>query len=805
MKFTFDWLKEHLDTDRPLSDIVEKLSMIGLEVEGVEDRAEALASFRAAHVVSAEKHPDADRLQVCMVDYGDGDPVQVVCGAPNARAGMIGVFAASGAYIPGIDVTLKKSKIRGQESNGMLLSEREMGLSDDHEGIVELPDDTTVGTPAVDALGLSDPIIEIGLTPNRQDCAGIRGIARDLAAAGLGTLKPLDAPQTDGSFEPPIKWQRDLPADAQDACPLVVGRYFRGVKNGPSPQWLQDRLRAIGLRPISALVDITNYVTFDLSRPLHVFDAAKVKGDVTMRFAKDGEKVLALDGEEYTLEADMTVIADDNGVEAIGGIMGGELSGVTGETTDVFLEVALFDPVRTATSGRKLGIMSDARYRFERGVDPESAYWGAHVATRMILDLCGGEASELTVAGDMPDWQREVTLRKARVAALGGLDVPGDEQVRILADLGFDPVDEGDTIRTSVPSWRQDINGEADLVEEVLRIKGYDDIPVVPLTRENTVAAPAWSVSQRRESAARRALAARGMTEAVTFSFMKRETAELFGFDDEALVVDNPISADLDVMRPSILPNLLEAARRNADRGYPDVALFEVGPKYSGDGDDGQAIVAAAIRTGKHDPRHWCVPQRDVDAWDAKADAYAALEAAGAPVANMQVTMDAPAWYHPGRSGVFRLGPNALASFGDIHPGVLRAMDIDGPAVGVVVNLHLIPPARKKKGAGGSAARPLLNLSPFQAVHRDFAFVVDAATDAGDIVRAARSADKDLIVDASVFDVYEGEHMEDGKKSVAISVTLQPVDATLTDEQIDAVAKKVTGEVEKRTGGVLRG
>ena len=436
---------------------------------------------------------------------------------------MKGVFAASGAYIPGIDVTLKKSKIRGQGSNGMLLSEREMGLSDDHEGIVELPGDTETGSSAVEALGLGDPIIEIGLTPNRQDCAGIRGIARDLSAAGLGTLKPLDAPKTDGSFEPPIKWRRDLPADADDACPLVVGRYFRGVKNGPSPQWLQDRLRAIGLRPISALVDITNYITFDLARPLHVFDAAKVKGDVTMRLAKDGEKVLALDGEEYVLDETMTVIADDNGVEAIGGIMGGEVSGVTDETTDVFLEVALFDPIRTATSGRRLGIMSDARYRFERGVDPESAYWGAHVATRMILDLCGGEASALSVAGDMPAWQREVSLRKSRVAALGGLDVAGDEQFRILADLGFDPSDEGETIRTSVPSWRQDIDGEADLVEEVLRIRGYDDIPVVPLSRENTVAAPAWSVSQRRESAARRALASRGMTEAVTFSFMKRK------------------------------------------------------------------------------------------------------------------------------------------------------------------------------------------------------------------------------------------------------------------------------------------
>jgi phenylalanyl-tRNA synthetase beta chain len=806
MKFTFDWLKDHLDTDRPLADIVEKLSMIGLEVEGVEDRAAALASFRVAQVVSAEKHPDADRLKVCMVDCGDGNPIQVVCGAPNARAGMKGVFAASGAYIPGIDVTLKKSKIRGQDSNGMLLSEREMGLSEDHEGIVELPEDAEIGSSAVAAMGLSDPVIEIGLTPNRQDCAGIRGIARDLAAAGLGTLKPLDAPELAGTFAPPIKWQRDLPDGAQDACPLVVGRYFRGVKNGPSPQWLQDRLQAIGLRPISALVDITNYVTFDLARPLHVFDAAKVSGDVTMRLATDGETVKALDGAEYTLDGTMIVIADDNGVEAIGGVMGGEASGVTEDTTDVFVEVALFDPVRTATSGRRLGIMSDARYRFERGVDPESANWGVHVATRMILDLCGGDASELTIAGDMPAWQREVHLRKSRVAGLGGLDVPGDEQMRILADLGFAPVDEGETIRTQVPSWRQDIDGEADLVEEVLRIRGYDNIPVVPLPRDTTVSAPAWSPSQRRESAARRALAARGMTEAVTFSFMKRDTAELFGFSNEALVIDNPISADLDVMRPSILPNLLDAARRNADRGYADVALFEVGPKYSGDGDDGQAIVAAGIRTGQNAGRHWAEPARPVDAWDAKADALAALEAAGAPVGNLQVTADAPPWYHPGRSGVLRLGPNALASFGDIHPGVLRAMDIDGPAVGIVVNLHLIPVPKQKKGkSGGGAARPLLSLSPFQPVHRDFAFVVEADVAAGDIVRAASGADKDLITDVSVFDLYEGEHVAAGQKSVAIAVTLQPVEATLTDARIDAVATRITAEVQKRTGGVLRG
>ena len=805
MKFTFDWLKDHLETDLPIKDIVEKMSMIGLEVEGVEDRAADLASFRVAHVVSTEKHPDADRLQVCQVDFGDGDPVQVVCGAPNARAGMKGVFAASGSYVPGVDVTLKTTKIRGKESNGMLLSEREMGLSDDHEGIVELPEDAEVGSAAFEVMGLSDPVIEIGLTPNRQDCAGVRGIARDLASAGIGSLKPLNAPEVAGGFEPPIQWQRDLADDTANACPLVVGRAFRGVKNGPSPKWLQDRLRAIGLRPISALVDITNYVTFDLARPLHVFDIAKVAGNLSMRLANDGEKVTALDGEEYTLDSTMTVIADDQGVEGIGGIMGGVRSGVSDDTTDVFLEVALFDPIRIATSGRKLGIMSDARYRFERGVDPESAYWGAHVATRMIIEICGGEASALTVAGEMPAWHREVKLRKARVAALGGLDVPGDEQLRILADLGFEPADEGDTICCQVPSWRQDIDGEADLVEEVLRIRGYDNIPVIPLARANTVAAPAWSLSQRRESAARRALATRGMTEAVTFSFIKRKTAELFGFSREELVVDNPISADLDAMRPSILPNLLDAARRNADRGYADVALFEVGPIYLGDGEDGQAIVASAIRTGHTNVRHWADPLRSVDIWDAKADAIAALEAAGAPVGKLQVTADAPGWYHPGRSGVLRLGPNALASFGDIHPGVLRTMDIEGPAVGIVVNLHLIPTAKQKKAkSGGAAARPLLTLSPFQSVHRDFAFVVDSDVASGEIVRAASGVDKALITDVQIFDVYEGDRVGEGKKSIAIAVTLQPVDATLNDEQIDAVAENITNEVEKRTGGVLR-
>ncbi|MEC7490689.1 MAG: phenylalanine--tRNA ligase subunit beta [Pseudomonadota bacterium] len=801
MRFTFDWLKEHLDTQQPLAAVVEKLSMIGLEVETVEDRSKALAPLRTAHVVSARQHPDADRLQVCMIDCGEDDPVQVVCGAPNARAGMKAVFAPVGSYIPGIDVTLKTSKIRGQESNGMLLSEREMGLSEDHEGIVELLDSTEVGTSAAAALGIADPVIEIGLTPNRQDCAGIRGIARDLSAAGLGTLKSVQAPEIDGGFESPIKWQRDFSTGSQDACPLVVGRYFRGVTNGPSPRWLQDRLRAIGFRPISALVDITNYVTFDLARPLHVFDAATLAGNLTMRLARQGEKLNALDGKEYTLDDTITVIADKIGVQAIGGVMGGTSTGVDVETTEIFLEVALFDPVRTATSGRKLGILSDARYRFERGVDPESAYWGAHAATQLILDICGGEASKLTVAGDMPSWQREVVLRKSRVLELGGLDVSGDEQVGILSDLGFQPVDEGEKIRTTVPSWRQDIDGEADLVEEVLRISGYDQIPVIPLTRKHTVAVRAWSSSQRRESAARRALAARGLTEAVTFSFMKRKTADLFGFSNERLVIDNPISTDLDVMRPSVLPNLLDAARRNADRGYTDVGLFEIGPKYTGDADGQQVTVAAGIRAGNYGARHWCNAVRPADAWDAKADALAALEASGAPVNNLQITDDAPPWFHPGRSGCFHLGATILASFGDIHPKVLREMDLGTNAVGFVVNLHNVPDGKKKS----SSTRPFLELSPFQAVHRDFAFVVATDVAAGDIVRAASSVDREIVADVSVFDVYDGEHVGEDKKSIAISVTLQPVKATLTDEEISVVEKKITDAVQKRTGGILRG
>ena len=784
-----------------MDDITHTLSMIGLEVEGVEDRAKDLAPFVVGYVTEARQHPDADRLQLCVVDIGDGESFEVVCGAPNARAGMKGVFAGNGTRIPGTGITLKKSKIRGVESNGMLCSEAELGLSEDHDGIIELADDAEPGSPAAEALGLSDPVIEIGLTPNRPDCAGVRGIARDLAAAGLGSLKPLDLTPVEGTFESPAQWRRDFADEAGGACPFVVGRAFCGVTNGSSPRWMQDRLTAIGLRPISALVDITNYVTFDLARPLHVFDVDALAGDLTMRLARDGETIGALDGNDYTLDAAMTVIADDDGVQGIGGVMGGAGSGCGEDTKTVFLEVALFDPIRTAATGRKLAIASDARYRFERGVDPTSALWGAEIAARLIVEICGGEASTLSIAGEMPDWARRQTLRKARIASLGGVHLAPDAPSRMLADLGFDNDDDGEIIHASIPPWRPDIDGEADLIEEVLRIHGYDNIPVVSIERETSIAQPALDAAQRRGARVRRALAGRGLVEAVTFSFMPRARTAAFGGVGDELVLANPISADLDAMRPSILPNLLDAVSRNQARGIDDMALFELGPQYADDTPAGQSLAAAGARVGAIGPRHWSSAPRPVDAYDAKADALAALAAAGAPVANLQVARDAPEWYHPGRSGVLMLGPKKLAAFGEIHPAIIRDLELRGAVSAFEVIMDAVPPAKAKK----SAARPFLALAVLQPVARDFAFVVESDIDAAQLVRAAAGADKNLIAGVDLFDVYQGPELGENKKSLAIAVTLQPTDATLTDAEIDAAAEKIVAAVTKATGGVLRG
>ncbi len=801
MKFTLSWLKDHLDTDASVQEIADKLTAIGLEIESVEDPSADLAPFVIGYVEEARKHPNADRLRVCMVNTGT-EVVQVVCGAPNARTGMKGVFAPAGTYVPGTDHHLKAGEIRGEASNGMLCSEREMGLSDEHDGIIDLDPEAPVGTSFAAYAGLDDPVFEIGITPNRADCLGVYGVARDLAAAGLGRLKEPDFSPVDGGYDSPLKWE----IAAQDGiyCDYVAGRHFRNVKNGPSPKWMQQRLKAIGLRPISALVDITNYVTFDLGRPLHVFDADKVKGNPTMRLAQTGETILALDGKEYPLEEWMTVIADENGPEGIGGIMGGELSGCTEETTSVFLECALFHPSKIAEAGRTLGINSDARYRFERGLDASSALWGVEVAARLIADLCGGEASRVVSAGSVPSFDRELTLRMPRLARHSGISVPAEEAETILTRLGFGVRRDGDVIAATVPGWRQDVESEYCLIEEVLRIHGFEKVDAVPLRPETALPPVAISPGQRRVAFAKKVLAQRGMLEAVTWSFMPTELAVQFSdpaiFDPAAMKLANPINAELDVMRPSILPNLCEAVVRNADRGIGNAALFEVGPAFRDPSPTGQDTVAAGVRAGQTGSRHWGQPPREVDAFDAKADALAVLEACGAPVQNLQVSSDAPAWYHTGRSGALRLGPNVLATFGELHPRMARRLGLKGRVAVFEVFMERIPQPRSK---GAGKARSLLKTETLLPVQRDFAFLVDAETPADKLARAAAGADKKMISGAEVFDVYAGDELG-GRKSIAVNVTIQPTEKTLTDEEIEAIAAKVVANVEKQTGGQLR-
>jgi len=799
VKFPFQWLKEHLDTKASLQYVAQRLTMTGLEIDKVHHRGKDLEGFVVARVIKSDKHPDADKLSVCQVDNGS-ETVEVVCGAPNAKTGLVGVFAPSGSYIPGTGITLKPTEIRGVVSNGMLLSEREVNLSDDHDGIIELSDDAKPGEPAAEAMGLADPVIEIEITPNRGDCLGVRGVARDLAAAGVGVMVPLNCDAVPGAFESPTKVHLDFDADAQDACPYFVGRTIRGVNNAESPKWLKDKLTAVGLRPISALVDITNLMTMDLGRPLHVFDLAKVDGDLHVRLSKPGEKILALDGKEYELDSGMTVIADKTKVEALGGIIGGEHSGCTESTVDVFIESAYFNPVRTAMTGRKLNLMSDARYRFERGVDPAFLVDGMEIATRLILDLCGGEASELAIAGSEPDWQRDLTLRIERIETFGGIKIADEKITEILTALGFGVTQDSGILTVSVPSWRPDIVGENCLVEEVVRIFGYDNIPAVPMD-SGGLPQPALSVDQRRRTMAKRLLAGRGLVEAVTYSFLSRREAKIFGGGGDALTLINPISSDLDVMRPSLLPNLIAAAGRNADRGIPNARLFEIGPRFSGPKPEEQDIVAGGIRTGVTGARNWAEPPRPVSLFDAKADALALLGGLGLPVDKIEAVAGAPDWYHPGHSGILRLGPKMIiAHFGDIHPRVLKDMDVKGPITAFEIFFDNLPKVKEKK----SKARPYLDLPQLHTVDRDFAFVVDADVPAAKVLAAARSADKKLITAASLFDVFEGGDLGDGKKSLAINVVVQPIEKTLTDVEIDVIEEKIVASVEKATGGVLR-
>jgi len=792
MKTTLDWLRTHLDSDAPVAEIVERLVMLGHDVESVENRGAALEPFIVASVVSAERHPNADRLKVCVVETGH-DQVQVVCGAPNARAGMKGVFAPAGTVIPRTGAVLKESIIRGVASRGMLCSTAELGLGDDHDGIIEVAPDVPVGAKYADLLGLGDAVIDIKVTPNRADCLGVRGIARDLAASGLGRLKPLDTTPVPGRFRSAI----GIAIEDRSACPLFLGRHLRRLQNGPSPDWLRRRLEAIGLRPISSLVDITNFLTFDLNRPLHVFDAGRLQGDLTVRLARDGETLLALDGQEYGLDPEVTVIADRGGVQSLGGVIGGEATGCTDATTEVFIEAALFDPVRTAATGRRLNISSDARYRFERGLDPAFVGDGLEIATRLMLELCGGEASEIVAAGVAPDWRRRYVLRAERPASLGGLDVPAEESAAILRALGcaVEPLRAGD-LSVEPPSWRGDIEGEADLVEEVLRVKGYDLIPAAPLPREAPLPRPALVPARRRSELVRRALAARGLVEAVTFSFISAREAELFGGAKPELRLVNPISADLDAMRPSLLAGLVAAIRRNADRGHPDAALFELGPLYRDDTPEGQVLAAAGLRAGQTDAKNWREPAHPVDLYQVKADALAALAAMGAPA--VQVAAEPPAWFHPGRAGLLRLGPTVLGAFGELHPAVIEAFDARAPIAGFEVFLDAVPEPR------AAHAKPAPQLSVFQPIERDFAFVVDRDLPAETLMRATRGVDRKLVAEIRLFDVYEGAGLPPGKKSLAITIRLQPVDHTLTDAEIEGFSQRLVAQIEKATGGHLR-
>ena len=803
MKFTLDWLHDHLETDANLDMICDTLNRIGLEVEEVINPSAKLAGFEVAEIVSTEQHPDADRLKICTVKSGQGEQ-KLVCGAPNARAGLKGILANEGAVIPASGMVLGKAKIRGVESRGMMCSLAELELSDDHDGIIELPETAVVGTPAVEALGDNgfpiDPVIEIAITPNRPDCLGVRGIARDLAAAGLGTLKADTVQPAPSDFESEINIIVTTPD-----CPVFAGRVIRGLKNGVSPDWLSARLQAIGQRPINTLVDITNYISFDRGRPLHVYDVTCLSGTVMARAGQIGEKFTALDDESYEINENDCVIADDKSVLGFGGVMGGLESGAREATTEVLVESAWFEPVAVANTGRRHGIDSDARYRFERGVDPQTVLSGLDQAVQMITQLCGGEVSSLIKAGDVPDKQQEIAFDPGRVKSLTGIDLTDDNIEDILLRLGFDVTRHDKKWKVKAPSWRPDVHGSADLVEEVTRIYGLDNVPSVPLSSDANITQAIQTPQQTRTALARRVMAGSGLTEAVTWSFIAETDALKFGGHPD-LKLANPISSELSNMRPSLLPGLLHAAGRNVARGLSDFGLFEVGQVFSGATPGAQETVVAALRYGHVKPRDWSGKAEPLNLFNIKADVLTLLSAYGVQAESLQVLRDTPDWYHPGQSGIVCRDPRTpLARFGALHPALLKDFDLNGPVMVCEIFPMAIPMPKKKP----SRSKPVLSLSPYQAVRRDFAFEVASDLPADKLIKAARGADKKLISNIVLFDAFMGASegggaLGEGMKSLAIEVTISPMEATLTDAEIEAVADKIIQAVEKATGGKLR-
>lgn len=807
MKFTLSWLKDHLATEASVTDIAATLDRIGLEVEGITDPGAALKPFVIARIAAAKRHPDAEKLQICQVETGT-ETWDVICGAANARKGLIGVFAPIGTYVPGSKITLERRPIRGVVSNGMLCSFEELALPGESAGIIDLPKAAAkaLGQSYVAWAGLDDPVIEIKITPNRPDCLGVRGIARDLAAAGLGTLKRADPGFTgDGTFKSPIGIRLDFPKGTEPLCPHFVGRLIRGVKNRPSPDWLAQRLTAIGLRPINALVDITNYISYDRCRPLHVYDAAKLKGAIGARLGRAGESFVGLDDKTHRIDERCCVIADEAAVLGLGGVMGGAASGSTLETTDVFIESAYFEPTAIARAGRATGITSDARYRFERGIDPASAQEGLALATKLILKICGGEPSTVVEAGRPKAEAAPIAFDPAEITRLTGLSLKEKNIRATLSALGFGVTGNGKTLTVTIPSFRPDIEGPADLVEEVVRLYGIDRVPGVPLPRPHAVATPVLTPAQKSSRRARRALAARGLSEAITWSFIAPHQASAFGGGQEGLTLDNPISAELAVMRPSLLPGLIAACQRNQDRGLPDCALFEVGQAFLGDKAGDQRTLTAVVRTGSATllgaGRHWDGGATALQWADAKADAFALIASLALDPSKLTLTTDAPAWFHPGQSATLRLGPKTvIGHFGALHPSVLAAFDVTAPAVAAEIILDALP-EQKRKGT----QKPALEVSDFQPVRRDFAFLVDAERPASELIRAAANADKALIAAVQLFDVYEGQGVPAGKKSLALEVTLQPREKTLTDADIDQVSGAIIAAVAKATGAEIRG
>ncbi len=794
MKFTLSWLKEHLDTNATVDEIADTLTRIGLEVEEVSNPAAALKGFITARVEECGMHPDSDHLHLLSVNNGKQN-LQVVCGAPNVKKGLVGVFAPVGTLIPCYNETLKVGKIRGVESFGMLCSEKELGIGEDHSGIIELPADTQIGINAAEVLNF-DPVFDISITPNRAECLGVRGIARDLAAAGLGTLKPLNISKNNSVFKSPIK----VKVEDFKACPTYVGRYIRNVNNKvETPKWMKDRLAAVGLRSISPLVDITNYINIDMARPLHVFDADKLVGDICVRMARDGEKFVSLEDKEYTLDSQSLGICDGDGIQCLGGIMGGASKGCSADTTNVFLESALFAPECIARTGRKFQIDSDSRYRYERWVDPKSNITGSEYATQLILDICGGEASEMEIAGNENCQERVAYIRPSRMLDFVGIEVSKEKIIEILNNLGFQTSDNGDKVKAVSPSWRGDIEGEHDLIEEIVRMIGLDNIPAISLPCD-MFPKQTLTPAQRRTVTVRHELADRGMLETVTWSFTDSKTAKDFRRSQDVVLICNPIAADMDEMRPSLLPNLLSAVRNNTARGYADVAIFEVGPEFYGRKPGDQTLVAAGVRSGMTAKKHWLEDVRPYDVFDAKADALAAIAAANGPFDSAQITTDAPTYYHPGRSGAFRLGKNVIAYFGEIHPLILKKFGIKQRVVAFEVYLDNIPLPRAAAGKG----KKKLELSQFQPVDKDLAFVLDKSVPAAEVLAAAKTADRENIADVRIFDLYEGDNLPEGKKSLALTVTFQPKEATYSDQDIETLMQKVIVAVGKKCNAVLR-